>query len=105
MPQPLEPKDSKELHLRSLAPYEDRLLSALAFFRTRRDRTTQAQHCLSMYLRQSEGRILSEVGFYAHLVKMDKLDFLELLYTDPERVERLIFEETGTHLSDIFESD
>ncbi len=72
------------LHLRPLAPYEDRLLTALAFFRTGRQPSLQAHHCLSMYLRQAEGRVLSEVGFYAQRCGYTTDEFLELIYTDPE---------------------
>ena len=91
--------------LRSLAPYEDRLLSALAFFRTQRSRETQAHHCLSMYLRQSEGRIMSEIGFYARSIGWEPRDFLELIYTDPDRAERLIADWSNCQISEVFEPD
>ena len=93
------------LHLRPLAPYEDRLLTALAFFRTQRSLTTQAHHCLSMYLRQSEARILSEIGFYARMVNLDKYELLELIYTDPDKAEQLIDEATGVKPSEVFEAE
>ncbi|MGB2924743.1 MAG: hypothetical protein WBB82_05545 [Limnothrix sp.] len=83
---------SQPLHLRSLAPYEDRLLHALAFFRTNRSVETQAHHCLSMYLRQGEARVMGEVGFYAGLVGMEAAELLQLIYTDPERAIALISE-------------
>ena len=35
-------KHPESLDLKPLAPYEDRLLNALAFFRTQRDNSTQA---------------------------------------------------------------
>lgn len=70
------------LHLNPLAPYEDRLLSALAFFRFKRDRATQARHCLSLYLRQGEARIMREVGFYAQHLEMTPEQLLEAIYTD-----------------------
>ncbi|NEO83132.1 MAG: hypothetical protein F6J87_02560 [Spirulina sp. SIO3F2] len=75
---------STPLHLQPLAPYEDRLLSALAFFRFKRDRAVQARHCLSMYLRQGEGRITREVSFYARHLGMTPEELLELIYTDGE---------------------
>ncbi len=81
--------------LKPLAPYEDRLLNALAFFRTQRQPADQARHCLSMYLRQSEARIMGEVGFYARLVGMEPGDFLELLYQSPDEAENLIEQATG----------
>ncbi|MGB0562629.1 MAG: hypothetical protein ACPGVO_12630 [Spirulinaceae cyanobacterium] len=70
------------LHLDPLAPYEDRLLNALAFFRFKRDRATQARHCLSLYLRQGETRIMQEVGFYARHLGMTPEELLEAIYTD-----------------------
>ncbi len=91
--------------LRPLAPYEDRLLSALAFFRTQRRRENQAHHCLSMYLRQSEGRIMAEIGFYARSIGWDPRDFLELIYTDPDRAEGLIAHWSNCQISDVFEPD
>lgn len=93
------------LHLNGLAPYEDRLLNALAFFRTKRDPATQARHCLSMYLRQSEARVLSEVAFYARGVGLEPLQFLELIYQQPERAEALIREQFDMDISQVFPKD
>lgn len=106
MPQPQ--KDStepKRLHLRPLAPYEDRLLAALSYFRTQRKRTTQAHHCLSMYLRQSETRIMGEVGFYADSCGLSRRDFLELIYTDPDKVDQLISEAMKGGVSPVADLD
>jgi cobalamin-dependent methionine synthase I len=97
--------EPKGFYIRPLAPYEDRLLNALAFFRTQRQPTTQAHHCLSMYLRQSESRIMSEIGFYARMVNMDKDELLELIYTDPDKAEQLIAQATGVKPSEVFEAD
>ena len=97
------PKQPTELHLRPLAPYEDRLLAALAFFRTQRKAATQAHHCLAMYLRQSESRIMSEVDFYAELSGLGKLELLELIYTDPDKAETLIEQAAGVGVKDTFE--
>lgn len=72
------------LHLPPLAPYEDRLLRALAFFRTHRQVETQAHHCLSMYLRQSEARVMGEVKFYAELIGLSTSELLTLIAEDPE---------------------
>jgi hypothetical protein len=93
------------LNLPPLAPYEDRLLSALAFFRSQRDRTNQAHHCLSMYLRQSESRVMSEVGFYARRLGMSADDLMELIYTQPEVADLKIQEVLGTKPSAVFKSD
>lgn len=93
------------LHLRSLAPYEDRLLSALSFFRSQRDRNNQAHHCLSMYLRQSESRVMSEVGYYARRLGMSPDELLELIYTQPEEIDRQIQAVLGTKPSDVFDAD
>ncbi|MGC9505407.1 hypothetical protein [Baaleninema sp.] len=93
----------KPLDLNPLAPYEDRMLSALAFFRTKRNRTTQAHHCLSMYLRQSEARIMGEVGFYARACGVEPLQFLELIYQNPDRAEQLIQERLHIDISEVFD--
>lgn len=77
-------KKPKPLQLKQLAPYEDMLLHALAFFRTNRSVETQAHHCLSMYLRQGEARVMGEVGFYARLLGMEPKDLLQLIYTNPD---------------------
>ena len=76
-------KKPEALTLNQLAPYEDRLLHALAFFRTNRSVETQAHHCLSMYLRQGEARVMGEVSFYAQLLGMSPQELLELIYTNP----------------------
>lgn len=96
---------AKPLNIPPLAPYEDRLLAALAFFRTQRKRDTQAHHCLSMYLRQSEGRILSEVGFYARMLGQDPWAFLEMIYQDPDSAESSIEQISGAKISQVFEEE
>lgn len=78
------------LHLPPLAPYEAHLLAALAFFRTQRRQEAQAHHCLSMYLRQSEARIMGEVGFYARRVGISPEELLEMISGDPDRAQGLI---------------
>lgn len=77
-------KRPEPLQLPALAPYEDMLLHALAFFRTNRSTETQAHHCLSMYLRQGEARVMGEVGFYARLLGMEPFELLQLIYQNPE---------------------
>lgn len=98
-------KRPEPLNLRPLAPYEDRLLAALAFFRTQRQAATQAHHCLSMYLRQSETRILSEVGFYAERVGMSASELLELIYTQPDLADKLLSDREGISMTTVFEPD
>ncbi|XGV88038.1 MAG: hypothetical protein ACAF42_03225 [Limnothrix sp. BL-A-16] len=101
----MEPLPPELIALRPLAPYEDRLLSALAFFRTQRSRNNQAHHCLSMYLRQSEGRIMAEVGFYARAIGQDPGALLELIYTNPDQAESLIADWSGSQISQVFEPE
>ncbi|MDB9493144.1 hypothetical protein PN441_04300 [Spirulina major CS-329] len=91
------------LHLDPLAPYEDRLLAALAFFRFQRNGASQARHCLSMYLRQGEGRIMQEVRFYARQLGMEAEELIELIYHDSDRASQLlqqVFDPTGGGLMD-----
>jgi hypothetical protein len=78
------------LPLDPLAPYEDRLLATLAFFRFQRNVASQARHCLSMYLRQGEGRIMQEVRFYARQLGMDADELIELIYHDSDRAAQLM---------------
>lgn len=85
-------KKPEPLNLPALAPYEDRLLHALAFFRTNRRVTTQAHHCLSMYLRQGEARIMGEVSFYAKLIGIEANELLNLIYTNPAQAQSLLSE-------------
>ncbi|MFO8038738.1 MAG: hypothetical protein R6U67_04720 [Sodalinema sp.] len=92
----------ESLDLKPLAPYEDRLLNALAFFRTQRDNATQARHCLSMYLRQSEARIMSEVSFYAQEVGVSDRELLELIYQDPNQAQSLIQDKLGMDIFKVF---
>lgn len=92
-----------ELHLSPLAPYEDRLLHALAFFRTNRDPSMQAKHCLSMYLRQSESRIMGEIAFYARACGIEPFQLLELIYQHPKRADAMIREHLNRDISSIFD--
>ena len=83
-------RQPKSIQMKALAPYEDRLLACLSFFRFKREHTVQARHCLSMYLRQGENRIKNEVGFYAKRLGMDTDEMIELIYEDPEKAETLL---------------
>ncbi|MFB2832962.1 hypothetical protein [Floridanema evergladense] len=95
----------KRLHLRPLAPYEDRLLACLSFFRTKRQRTVQAHHCLSMYLRQSDSRILGEVGFYARRIGISVDELMELIYADPDKAQQLIDQHFSTKINEVFDAE
>ena len=80
----------KRVHMAALAPYEDRLLACLSFFRFKRKHSVQARHCLSMYLRQGETRIRNEVGFYAKHLELSTDELMELIYEDPDKAEMLL---------------
>lgn len=84
------------LSLEPLAPYEDRLLAALAFFRFQRNIESQARHCLSMYLRQGETRIMQEVKFYARYLGLEPEELLELIYTDGDLARRELQQHFGS---------
>ena len=89
----LEKKEVKfpvEITLKPLNLYEDQLLNALAFFRTKREASIQARHCLSMYLRSSEERIMKEVEFYARHCNMSGNELLDLMYNAPDEAQKLI---------------
>lgn len=77
------------LQLPPLPPYEHALLASLAFFR-KQDPTTQALNCLTMYLRQSESRVMSEIRFYARLLQMEPEALLQLITQDPVQAEQLL---------------
>ena len=85
-----------EITLKPLNLYEDQLLNALAFFRTKRETSVQARHCLSMYLRSSEQRIMKEVEFYARHYNMSGEELLDLMYNKPDEAQKLI---TGANLN------
>ena len=88
--------------------YEFKLLTALAYF-LGRTVAAQALACLSMYLRQSEPRIMSQVRYYAHRLKMNEYDLLDLIYKHPEQVDALLKNSGKVHqpgdLNDVFESE
>lgn len=101
-------RQPKRLHLRALRPYEDRLLACLAFFRFKRSSPVQAHHVLSMYLRQSESRIMTEVKFYAESIGMTARELMELIYNDPDSaIEKIeaVFESGELGIHDPLDSD
>ncbi len=75
----------------SLPDYEQRLLTALAYF-LGRDTDAQARACLCMYLRQAEPRIMAQVNYYAHRFSQatghptSGYELLDLLTHSPEVV-------------------
>ncbi|HEY9738608.1 MAG TPA: hypothetical protein V6D06_20085 [Trichocoleus sp.] len=81
--------------LNSLPEYERKLLCSLAFF-LGRDLSAQAVACLSMYLRQSEPRILGQLNYYAHKATKktgqpyDAYDLLDLIIESPETAAELL---------------
>ncbi|MFM7423903.1 MAG: hypothetical protein ACKO7W_02675 [Elainella sp.] len=87
------------LQLPPLPPYESALLAALAFFRNQ-PRTTQALNCLTMYLRQSEARVLGEIRFYAKLVNLEPDQLLALIAQDPEQAAALLQAQLNRQPSD-----
>jgi hypothetical protein len=95
---PLQP--GQPLHLTPLPAYEDALLSSLTFFR-KTQRIAQARNCLTMYLRQSEARVMGEVQFYARSVGMEPQELLMLIHADPQRAAALLGMEGARNLSDL----
>lgn len=77
------------INLKQLPLYERQILHAIAFFQGR-PVTTQAYNALTFYLRQSEPRVASQVGFYARRLNMSVDQLYELIYTDPEQAKQLI---------------
>jgi hypothetical protein len=79
----------------SLPDYEQRLLTALAYF-LGRDVEAQAKACLCMYLRQAEPRIMAQVNYYAHRFSqatghpISGYDLLDLITQSPETVHQAL---------------
>jgi hypothetical protein len=63
----------------------------------------QAKHCLSMYLRQSESRIMGEISFYARACGIEPFQLLELIYQNPERADAMIRQHLNRDISSVFE--
>jgi hypothetical protein len=87
------------VQLSALPVYEDALLSSLAFFR-KQPRSVQALNCLTMYLRQSEIRVMSEIRFYAQMIDMEPHELLMLIHTQPEQAEMLLRDKLQGQLGD-----
>jgi hypothetical protein len=101
-----ELNERKRIYLNALPEYEMKLLAALSFFLGRKI-STQAAAALCMYLRQSHDRILTQVEYYAHRAEMNKWDFLDLIFENPEAAEKLMKGEEGIHrgIPDVFTED
>lgn len=92
-------EDRKQISINVPPEYELKLLTALAYFLGRKV-SAQASACLSMYLRQSEPRIMAQLRYYAHKASrlqdttVSEYELLDLIYESPEKVEEL-FKDTG----------
>ena len=94
----------KRINLKELPLYESQLLNAIAFFQGR-PYATQAYNALTFYVRQSESRVMKQVGFYARRLKMDEWKLLELIYQDEEKAKELIEKATQVDLIERSEPD
>ena len=98
--------DIQPIQVNTLPEYEKKLLMALSFF-LGRPASTQALACLSMYLRQSEPRVMSQVRYYAHKIskqsgqQLTEYELLDLIFADPERVSALLDGLTVVHTPDV----
>lgn len=83
------PTERKRIHLNAPPEYEMKLLTALAAFLGRKV-STQASAALSMYLRQSHDRILSQAEYYGNKWGMTKWEVLDLCYENPAKAKELM---------------
>lgn len=81
--------ERKRIYINALPEYEMKLLTALSFF-LGRDLSSQAAAALAMYVRQSHDRILTQTEYYAHRAGMNKWDFFDLIFDNPQRAEALM---------------
>jgi len=102
-----EPSERKRIYINALPEYEMKLLTALSFFLGRKV-STQAAAALAMYVRQSHDRILTQTEYYAHRAGMNKWDFFDLIFENPQKAEELM-RGTGAKIhaedTDVFSSD
>lgn len=75
--------EGKKLYLSPLPPYENELLSAIAFFNRER-RNTQARSELIRWLRTQEEEVFGSLAYYAHHLNMDEYELLRLIHTAPD---------------------
>ncbi|MGP1386311.1 MAG: hypothetical protein ACTS2F_22315 [Thainema sp.] len=98
--------DIQPIQVHLLPEYEKKLLTALSFF-LGRPASTQALACLSMYLRQSEPRVMSQVRYYAHKIskqsgqQLTEYELLDLIFSDPDRVSALLEGMTVVHTPEV----
>lgn len=101
-----ESQDIQPIQVHLLPEYEKKLLMALSFF-LGRPASTQALACLSMYLRQSEPRVMSQVRYYAHKIskqsgqQLTEYELLDLIFADPDQVSALLEGLTVVHTPDV----
>jgi hypothetical protein len=102
-----EADERKGLMINSLPEYEMKLLTALSFF-LGRSVASQATAALAMYVRQSHDRILTQTEYYAHRAGMNKWDFFDLIYENPQKANELM-QGTGAKIHaeefDVFSAD
>ncbi len=77
------------IYINALPEYELKLLTALSFF-LGRSVSSQAAAALAMYVRQSHDRILTQTEYYAHRAGMNKWDFFDLIFDNPQQAEALM---------------
>jgi len=89
-------------NLAALPPYEGALLQAMAFF-LGRDVSAQARACLCMYLRQSEGRVMGQLRYFAHQASqqagrsISEYELLDLIVQNPAEAAQLLPNRNGVH--------
>ena len=99
-------QDIQPIQVSMLPEYEKKLLTALSFF-LGRPASTQALACLSMYLRQSEPRVMSQVRYYAHKIskqsgqQLTEYELLDLIFANPEQVTALLEGLTVVHTPEV----
>jgi hypothetical protein len=84
-----ESSERKGLYISALPDYEMKLLTAMSFF-LGRGVSSQATAALAMYLRQSHDRVMAQTEYYAHRSGMNKWDFLDLIFENPQKAEELM---------------
>jgi hypothetical protein len=94
-----EPVEQQGIWIKYPPEYEMKLLTALAYF-LGREINTQALACLSMYLRQSEPRIMAQVKYYAYKLGMHEYDLLDLISENPESLAALLKQAGTVHADD-----
>lgn len=89
--------ERSRINLKELPLYESQLLNAIAFFQGR-PYATQAYNALTFYVRQSEGRVLGQLRFYALRLGMTEFELLDLIYREPDKARKLIEDQASQPL-------